>query len=247
MPDTSSLLASCIAAALWMTGSVLPAQNVFKVQVTPTVVGRSGNVISMRYTVQVMPGSTDSLSLFVIDAPGARLHVVEPTPSTAWATRASFSGRPVAAWMLLEQLTTAGNTTPPLEVSGPGVLGVVSYWAKPDAPWGEGEDDRPTVPAAKAASADPVGVPGKTIGIVVPPDQSPEALASRLGVVIGQACALDWVDNAGVCNSLQVKSKPDRNSLHALQNELDAQRGKHVSEAGYIVLTDNVAYLLSKL
>jgi hypothetical protein len=197
--------------------------------------------------VRVLPGSTDSLSLFVIDAPGAQLRVVEPSPSSSWATRASFGGRPVAAWMLLEQLTTAGQATPALEVSGTGVLDVVTYWAKPETPWGKGETDTPAADVKKVAAVDPLGVPGKTIGIVRPPDQSPAGLATRLASLIGQVCTLGWIENRGVCHSLEVKAIPKANRLEAMQHELDAQRGKHVSEQAYLALSDNVRYLLSKL
>jgi hypothetical protein len=59
------------------------AQRTFRVSVTPRVVSRSGGSLSLSYTVTVLPGSTDSLASFIVDAPGTTLHVVRPAPPTA--------------------------------------------------------------------------------------------------------------------------------------------------------------------
>jgi hypothetical protein len=236
-----------LAAALPLAAPA-QSQNVFNVAVTPLVVGRTRDSVSLTYTVRVLPGSTDSLAAFVVDAPGTRLHVARPQPRTSWSTMNRFRKRPTAEWMLLENLTTAGSSTPPLAVSGAGVLDIVTYWAQPEAPVPLGETD---TPADTVTSTDTIvdlkATMGKTIGIVMPADRSPEGLASRLKSLIGQMCALGWIDNAGVCNSLSVKATPDAQKLAAMQHELDAQRGKHVSEIAYVALTDNVTFLLASL
>src|SRR5476651_2592478 len=104
-----SLRRAASAATVILLTSAAHAQGVFKVQVTPTIVGRSGDILTMSYGVRVLRGSTDSLSMFLVDGPGTRLKVVEPSPSESWATRSAFQGHPGAAWMLLEELTRAGQ------------------------------------------------------------------------------------------------------------------------------------------
>jgi hypothetical protein len=68
-----------------------------------------------------------------------------------------------------------------------------------------------------------------------------------------------WIDDAGVANSLDQKlentrkqldqgnTKAAKNTLAAFVNELEAQKGKHVSAEAYALLKPNVAYLISKL
>jgi hypothetical protein len=68
-----------------------------------------------------------------------------------------------------------------------------------------------------------------------------------------------WIDDAGVANSLDQKlenarkllqqgnNKSAKNVLEAFVNELEAQKGKHVSAEAYALLKPNVAYLISKL
>lgn len=72
---------------------------------------------------------------------------------------------------------------------------------------------------------------------------------------LSRVCSLGWVNNAGVCNSLEVKLKEAQttvlrndsllagNHLNALQNELSAQRGKHVNELAFLLLSTNVRFI----
>ncbi|MEX2602787.1 MAG: hypothetical protein WD361_01225 [Gracilimonas sp.] len=75
-----------------------------------------------------------------------------------------------------------------------------------------------------------------------------------------QACEeLGWVTNHGVCNSLEVKIrnvkrhiergqlKQAGNVLRAFLNEVDAQRGKHITEEGYALLNFNARYLRDQI
>jgi hypothetical protein len=74
-----------------------------------------------------------------------------------------------------------------------------------------------------------------------------------------QACNLKWIDNKGICQSLQatlknvqkqlskVKTKTAINDLQAFLNEVEAQKGKHLTSEGYGLLYYNGEYLLKKL
>lgn len=100
----------------------------------------------------------------------------------------------------------------------------------------------------------------------VTPIRAPEAMTdpgaalNEILLDLGEACDLDWVGRPpGVCNSLQVKLDAAASSLaqgdttsatgqlQAFVNELDAQRGQHVSENAYWLLKVNVEYVLEKL
>jgi hypothetical protein len=83
-------------------------------------------------------------------------------------------------------------------------------------------------------------------------------LFARFAALLSESCTLAWVQNGGLCNSLQAKvnaataasgrgdSGAAANELRALTNELDAQRGKQLSEAGYSLLRLNADYILRK-
>jgi hypothetical protein len=70
---------------------------------------------------------------------------------------------------------------------------------------------------------------------------------------------LGWITNKGICNSLDVKlrnverhlerDKPRQagNVLNAFLNELNAQRGKHITEEGYALLYYNAEYLQQRI
>ncbi|HVX89528.1 MAG TPA: hypothetical protein VG940_11405 [Gemmatimonadales bacterium] len=82
------------------------------------------------------------------------------------------------------------------------------------------------------------------------------AVYADLGYACGRAA---WVDQRGVCRSLQAKleaasaslargqSGAARNQLTAFRLELDAQRGKHVNEQAYLLLSLIADHTLSRL
>jgi hypothetical protein len=74
-----------------------------------------------------------------------------------------------------------------------------------------------------------------------------------------QACNLKWIDNKGICQSLQTKlknvqkqlgkgkTKTAINDLQAFINEVEAQKGKHLTGEGYGLLYFNGVYLMQQL
>lgn len=73
------------------------------------------------------------------------------------------------------------------------------------------------------------------------------------------ACAAGWITPSQECQSLLAKiaaaqdavarnePKVAASTLPALQAELDAQRGKHVTEPAYALLSGNVTYLMGRI
>jgi len=91
----------------------------------------------------------------------------------------------------------------------------------------------------------------ETVGPAVSSESiaDPVSGTDHLVGVLSQACDLAWLDDSdGICHSLQVKLEQARASIAAdrpaaryqmqsFLNELDAQRGQHVDESAYWLLT----------
>jgi hypothetical protein len=68
------------------------------------------------------------------------------------------------------------------------------------------------------------------------------SLLASLQAQESSACRMEWIPNAGICNSLGVKLNAD-----AFLSELAAERGKAVNEHAYILLAGNAQYLIARL
>ncbi|MEW6277846.1 MAG: hypothetical protein AB1758_04415 [Candidatus Eremiobacterota bacterium] len=74
-----------------------------------------------------------------------------------------------------------------------------------------------------------------------------------------EAFQLGWTNSHGIVNNLDVKlqharnhlaqgrTKQAQNVLQAFRHELDAQRGQHVSEDAYQLLSGNADFLVSQI
>jgi hypothetical protein len=231
------------AAAALAAANRLPAQATrLSIRAVPAQVTVRGDTTRVAYAVTNTPVSTSDLFAFTVDAPVPTVRVERPAPGAQWHVTRRLAGHSVASWTFIETQLPAGQTSPPLAYSAVGLPGVVKYWARvyvppdtvepadlPDAP-------RPTGPGAFANDS------GTTIGVVpFPADRSRAALVSRLGDLVTDACARGWIDNEGVCNSLQVKVREGQ--FRALLSELRAQRGQHVNDLAYFLLVGNVRAL----
>jgi hypothetical protein len=246
------LIRTC-AFALLMGASLssmrLDAQaSGFGVKVRPTVVAAGGDTVTMSYIVTVAASARDSLALFLVDAPGV-MRVDMPGQKPEWMVRTRWRARPVAEWGKLSRLVLPGDSTPALSFTARGLLDVVQYWAQID-PRADSliVDVPPDSSLANDSLVTVTGSTGFTLGVTaLPSDMSTGALAARLSSLIARACALGWIDNNGICNSLQVKAKAESGPLNALMHELNAQRGNHVSEAAYTLISQNTSFLLARL
>jgi hypothetical protein len=103
-------------------------------------------------------------------------------------------------------------------------------------------------------------VQGTTLSPYDPPNPfDAGAFTDTLRSFTTQACKLKWIDNKGLCQSLQAKLKNVQkqlgkgktntaiNDLQAFINEVEAQKGKHLTSEGYGLLYYNGEYLLKKL
>ena len=225
-----------------------------RVDVSPTAELLPGSLVRVTYRVTVLAPGRDSLFEFSVDAPSPATRVVRPEPPESWAAFTAFGTQSVASWSALD-LVGPGQSTPALVFEAVGLPDFVRYSAlRYSEPLDDVTDDPPDAPERTSTGAQifdpgtPNRVVGFTLGVVPPPaNVSPPALASRLASLIDRACELGWVDNAGVCTSLRVKAVPEAGPLGALLQELDAQRGQHVSEAGYALLKANAQYLAGRL
>jgi hypothetical protein len=101
---------------------------------------------------------------------------------------------------------------------------------------------------------------GFTIGPSLPPVPfNASDFAETLYSYTSQACKLKWIDNKGICQSLQAKlknvqkqlgigkTKAAVTNLQAFLNEVEAQKGKHLTGEGYGLLYYNGEYLVGQL
>jgi hypothetical protein len=100
----------------------------------------------------------------------------------------------------------------------------------------------------------------KTIGPRKLPDNiSGTALTDTLQHYLSFSCDTTWIENQGLCRSLEVKlenvrrqlergnTNPARGSLQAFLNEVDAQKDKQLSSEAWALLYFNGQYLLERL
>ena len=219
----------------------------FRVDVRPTIVAIRGDTVRVSYVVRNRPESVDTLFGFTVDAPGI-LSVDRPGPRTSWMVSTRWRLRHVASGGTLGQHPLPGQVMPPLTYKAIGLPDIVQYWADRYTDYVPPDTLGDLEPGPSDDSVAIDGVTGFTVGVgSLPADHGPEALAKRLVGLVERACQLRWIDERGVCNSLQVKVRPRRESLSALHQELDAQRGKHVNETAYVLLVANIDALLKRL
>lgn len=241
----AALLAGAPAAAQQ------PAPVSLQLEVRPTVEALPGGVVRVSYVVANLASSADSLWSFTVDAPAPPLAIRAPD-AERWEVATLDHDAPVAGWGILEGMIGPGQASPALVFEAAGLPDVVQFRAVRYFPVPDGDQGEPDPSdAAAAAAPDPLAsetVTGSTVGVVPPPAAAtPDELAARLRQLTDRACALGWIDNHGVCNSLRTKAVADAAQLRAMLNELGAQRGKHVSESGYALLAANAEYLSGRL
>ena len=249
----SVILAVALTLAAPMArGQATPTD--LRVAVRPTVELLPGSTVRMTYQVEALAPGRDSLFGFTVEAPAVPIRIARPAPAEAWLALSRFGTASVASWTALD-LVAPGQSTPGLTFDAVGLPDIVRYSvlrsALPSDDVSDYPDDAPsrtTTGPQIFEPGNPDRVVGSTVGVAaIPDDASPSALGSRLAALVDRACALDWVDNQGVCTSLRAKAVPSAGPLGALLEELDAQRGHHVTEAGYALLRANAVYLLGRL
>lgn len=227
----------------------VPSQAALAVYVRPALVGEAGDTIILGYAVKVLSTSRDSLETFAVASPGV-VRVVMPGAWPTWSVATRIKAVPVALWGKNQHFVAPGDSMPPLRYAARGMLDVVQYWAAPHV----ADDSGETVsPRARSAAADSIvsmrgASTGFTVGVgAMPADLTVGALATRLAELVDRACALGWIDNNETCGSLTAKAAASAASLRAFVSELNAQRGKHVSEMAYLLLSANARFLLARL
>lgn len=220
----------------------------------------SGDAVRVEYVLRNLPESTEDLFVFTVDAPSPVLQIPRPQPEEDWLTNRQYRDRSVASWAMLGSHLAPGAESPLLHFEAIGLPAIVTFRVRgffPPPPLTDA--DVGVIPPS-----DPLlenSVPGKTVGIEpFPDDLSPTDLLRRLRELTDQTCGeLGWIDNAGICNSLDKKlqnaerslergrANSARGQLGGFLNELQAQRGKHVSDSAYWLLKVNAEFVLSQL
>jgi hypothetical protein len=226
----------------------------------------------MTYVVVNLATSSDSLYEFMVEARSRPSRVLRPAAPGHWSTFMRFGQRTVAGWTFLEPLVKPGQSTAALVYQAVGLPDIAHYsalrYTEPvEGELGESGDTVPPPPVTRGSGIFPAGpdrVGGVTVGIVpIPAGATVASLTNRLRTLLGRTCGdLGWINQNGVCHSLDVKllhatealaaaaTGKARIEIEAFVHELDAQHGeqpgKHVSVAAYALLRPNAVYLLAR-
>lgn len=273
---------TCLGAA-----APVAAQQLTGVDMQLTAVEDSGSYLVYRYHIGVAAGSTNGIAQVIVDLadPGAGFAQLPSTgtffygPSTASVPTAEhapigtisplhweayLSADATLAWYGSRGGAVNEDSIPPGSgLAGFGLRstylpGIRSVSAEPTWQSCCSEPD-----PASEVEAHPDAGEFAVVGATVAPTVAPAEVEEETGVVtliadVDELCALEWIDDEGVCNSLRVKLEQAQASIiadrpaaiHQLQaflNELDAQRGAHVNENAYWLMRVLGEHVLSTI
>lgn len=225
-----------------------------------------------RYKLENFVGSEQKIWRWMVILSDATL-AESVTGPTEWWSRLRQKGRgwrpeiAAVAWASwggpVNVHIPAGATVNGFEIVSSNPPGIVDFYAEGDAPPprfpGFSAPEGP-IPGYDDLTAYGPGVVGRTLGPVEPPrNLIPAVFTEYLLESMREATSLGWLRNQGLVRSIEAKLTNARaafvrgndgaglNLLRALQNELEAQKGKGVSEEGYALLVYNYRYFIGKL
>jgi hypothetical protein len=230
------------------TNAAMLEQSTFHVSVEPRVVRNAGDTIAMTYIVHMLSPKTDSLASFLVDAP-ALVHADLPGPRKKWLVFSRVRERKAVSWSTLDRMFGAGESTPPLPLTGRGLLAIVRFWAERSEPLDSVDREHITDSLALPDTLIAInGARGFTVGVVpFPADLSAPALANRLASLIDQSCELGWIDDRQTCSELRASAAVNPDALRAILERLKTLRRTRISESAYLLLEQNVRYLLMRI
>lgn len=220
----------------------------FGVRIAPTILSRRGDTITVSYVVHVAIGARDSLASFMVDAPGV-VTVEMPGPKPTWWVGSRWQKRPVASWGKNIARPKAGDALPALKYTAVGLPGIVQYWAEAELPLDSVITEEPPDSTDTADTTVTIkGSHGWTLGVTaLPADRSAKALLERLSGLLDRMCELGWIDRRADCDDYHPRLRAHGPTLLALIASMTAQRGRHVNDAAFWILSENIRYLLAKL
>jgi hypothetical protein len=239
--------------------------------VVTVVVERDGARFAYHYSVENRQSPQARQPLFAVQMPcaagDASLELVSPA---AWHARVRGAARRVCSF-------SGGELLPGQRVDG---FVILSNWlpaignayaqglVAPPA-LASGEDTPPDVARLIRSFHSGLDTANSLAVSIAAPLRSPAAAGDPARFLrdvssdVTRACALGWISNAGVCNSLQVKldqasrslergnGSEARGQLGAFLQQLEAQHGpepgKHVNDSAYWLLKINAEYLLGRM
>lgn len=241
------------AAALFGGAAPLAAQSAgatLRLDVQASAELLPDHTVRVSYQVQNLASSTSPLWIFAVQTPVAPASVETPAPAENFlVTDQDFSGS-VASWAWVDGFPAPGETSPALRYTARGLPGLVRYRATRYVEPPVVSDDELAEPEQDPSfdTPDEDAVFGTTLGIVALPESAPvDELAASLRGLVEESCSRGWIQGRGICQSLLAKARPEAGPLGAFVNELEAQRGNHVSETAFALLAAHAQYLASRL
>lgn len=232
--------AGLVFAAFPANAQSLPGKNL---SVAPRVraVTISHDTSSVSYSPINAATSAERLMSFSVFTPVPPTFVSVPSQPRAWYVSRSFADRTVVTWTALG-LIAQGDSMPTLTLRGKGLPAIVNAWFQGDSMVVMDESDTSDTP--NYDELDDLSVKIQTVGIAAAPTTQ-SALIARLRTLTDSSCTLGWITNARLCTSLS-RSSASPSELPGYSAILDSAqaRGSAVSDAAYLMLHANVAYLI---
>lgn len=228
------------------------------VEVEAAVIPLDGS-LQYRWTLTLRPNSAQDLELFATEAPRSDVrstngpdgwHISFPSQDRHWER--FFPNRDdlaAVSWGAWKAMLEPGQSQGDFSVTTEWLPGPARYWAQgftpiPEVPFEAVPDS--TVGGSLFENS----VSDTTLGPVVPPEAAdePGEILDQMEKLLDFSCRRGWIDNRGICTSLEQKLRQVRRSrdrgqmeaarhqLRAFRNELKAQRGKHINESAYSAL-----------
>lgn len=221
-----------------------PRADSLRLSVSAAVHSVVADTVEITYSATIDAGSVQSLETFAIVAPWGSKTLGTPQ---RWFPNQGMLQDSTAVWWMAggpRIVAAPGTSLSGMSVRGTGIVLPATFYAIgyariPDAP---GENEPSAAPPIWENS-----VKGRTIALVpvefLPVDQRDWRV--RAPALLDQACAFGWISPSGICTSLRGKlgrwTETGRaNEGMAFWAELNAQRGNHVTEEGYAILSTNV-------
>jgi hypothetical protein len=235
-----------------------PPRNWLAVTATARLESMRGDTIRLTYSVQSHATSVQAGSALFFRRYAKTWLVGSPKRWVGDSTLVQDS-----AAVIWYSVTTADNLDPGenltgFSIAGLGVPDLVTLLMPGDTPAPVYDDSEPDRYGERASIwVDAAEV--TTVGIVPPPVVTPSGMLDRLSTLSSRACELGWIARVSTCSGLSARLSVGRTALAKGQNatarseiaayiaELEARRGREVSESAYALLWPNARSLIGGL
>lgn len=232
-------------------------------------IARSSTSVDLSSQGLYIPAGKNNTRMIPFDQalnPGTTVQLVPigiQNPPSHWIVGISVTG--LAGWGAGTGASTilSGQTMDGFTILSRGVPAIRNARLEPEFVFTSAGDEAGDSDFTQAAKTEEkISAYSQVVGPDAPASLAPGDLISRLASLKHAAAALGWIAGPGadgIIQSLDAKldaanssvasgdGKTAANQINAFINEVQAQRGKHVNDNAYYLLTANAQYILTRL